>query len=379
MSKINLNKYEPSRVFPPGATILEWISFKGMTQREMAERMGMHKENLNEIITGKSCITEDAAIKIENAVGMKADYIMKLEKNYRLHLARLRELDNLRKEQRIFKEFPIREIVKRGWISKGANDLENFKKLKEFLGVSNLSDARKVYSELSPSFRRSSKYSFDELSAICWFRRAENIINERQPKKYNRDNLVNAIPEIKKSMSKKLESEYPKIVKILEYCGIYLVVEKPLSRTPVFGAVKKYTNGRVLLLMTLRYNRADIFWFTLFHELYHVLSLKKRESFIVDYEGDSDEEKLADNYAAEEILNRKDYDSFVSKCDFRRERIIDFAQRKGVIPGIVVGRLRRDGNIRESNHSDLIDRISYETLIARDGRGQERWGRCMTS
>lgn len=362
MGKINLNKYEPSAVYPPGANILEWLNYRGMTQKEMAERMGMRKENVNEIITGKSCITEDAAIKIENATGMKADYIIKLERNYRLHLARIRELEDLKKEKKVFKEFPMREMMRRGWISKGLSDLEIYKKLKEFLGVNKLSDAKKVYAELNPSFRKSDKYEIDELSAICWFRRAENIINERKLIMYSRDNLMNGIAEIKKSMAKKLEDEYPKIVRILEDCGVYLVVEKPLSHTPVFGAVKKYTNGKVLLLMTLRYYRTDIFWFTLFHELYHVLSLKARDHFILDYERNNNEEELAEKFAVEEILNKKNYNSFVDGCDFSRKKVMDFAKREEIIPGILVGRLQRDKCIRESEYSDLIDRITYETL-----------------
>ena len=47
---------------PPGDTIQETIDFIGMSQAELAERIGRPKEKLNDIIKGREPITLKTAI-----------------------------------------------------------------------------------------------------------------------------------------------------------------------------------------------------------------------------------------------------------------------------------------------------------------------------
>ena len=66
-----------------------------MTQRELAARLGRPAQAINEIIRAKKAITPETAIGLEKVLGIDAQFWTNLESNYRLSLARRRELDML--------------------------------------------------------------------------------------------------------------------------------------------------------------------------------------------------------------------------------------------------------------------------------------------
>ena len=52
----------------PGDTLAEHIEYTGMTQAELAERMGRPKKTINEIIQGKAQITPETALQLERVL-----------------------------------------------------------------------------------------------------------------------------------------------------------------------------------------------------------------------------------------------------------------------------------------------------------------------
>ena len=125
---------------------------------------------------------------------------------------------------------------------------------------------------------------------------------------------------------------------------------------PIQGYVKKQ-NDRVLLTMTTRRKYADEFWFTLFHEIGHLLNDDLNNGMYLEFEGTERPEDEADKFAGEELLNEKDFKTFVRKCDFSEEAVKKFAKEQGVMPFIVVGRLQKYAN----NYKLLHDmKVRYE-------------------
>ena len=64
MNEPNLT-YQPSTVSPPGSTLLELLEERGITQAELARRMGRPLNPINEMILGAKEITEDTALELE--------------------------------------------------------------------------------------------------------------------------------------------------------------------------------------------------------------------------------------------------------------------------------------------------------------------------
>jgi addiction module HigA family antidote len=108
--------YRPSRLSPPGATLSDLIEERGMKQSELAERTGRPLKTINEIIKGKAMITPETAIQLERVFGTPAEFWNQREANYRGYLARQKELESLDKSQNWLKQFPVKEMEKRGWI-----------------------------------------------------------------------------------------------------------------------------------------------------------------------------------------------------------------------------------------------------------------------
>ncbi len=91
MSKFMANAYVPDTVSSPGETILETIEALGMSQVDLAERMGWTPKTVNELIKGKIILTPQTALQLEQILGVPAAFWMNREQHYREYLARLAE------------------------------------------------------------------------------------------------------------------------------------------------------------------------------------------------------------------------------------------------------------------------------------------------
>ncbi len=89
MSNTIQNQYMPDYVSPPGKTLLETIEAIGMSQADLAERIGRPKKTINEIIKGKAAITQEIALQLERVLGIPASFWNNREHKYREALARI--------------------------------------------------------------------------------------------------------------------------------------------------------------------------------------------------------------------------------------------------------------------------------------------------
>lgn len=87
----------PAEVFPPGQFLREELETRGWTQADLAEFMGRPLRSINEIINGKKGITAETAIGLGTVFGTSAEYWINLESAYRLHIARGRRKEVLRR------------------------------------------------------------------------------------------------------------------------------------------------------------------------------------------------------------------------------------------------------------------------------------------
>ena len=118
------------------------------------------------------------------------------------------------------------------------------------------------------------------------------------------------------------------------------------------GAVQWLNNNKAMLLINDRGKDVSNFWFTLFHEINHIL--QKRTTFIYLTSEDKKsailslgrnnetEEKIADKFAANKLIPSNAYDEFIAANDFSFLKIQQFADSIGIDEYIVIGRLQHD-------------------------------------
>ena len=68
---------------PPGETVLEGIEYHGISTHELAERINLSPQSLDELIKGEIPMTQDVAEKLENVLGIPAYMLLRLEERYR--------------------------------------------------------------------------------------------------------------------------------------------------------------------------------------------------------------------------------------------------------------------------------------------------------
>src|SRR5438105_1514468 len=105
----------PAEVFPPGEFIREELEARGWTQGDLAQILDRPLRLVNELIAGKKQITPETARGLADAFGTDALYWMNLDSAYRLANSDPSD-KSVGRRARLYSKFPVREMVKRGWI-----------------------------------------------------------------------------------------------------------------------------------------------------------------------------------------------------------------------------------------------------------------------
>jgi addiction module HigA family antidote len=82
------NNLEPSIPIHPGELLKEEIECRGISQKKLAERMGMSYTVLNEVLNGKRAVTAEYALLFEAALGIEASMWIRIQVDYNLQMAK---------------------------------------------------------------------------------------------------------------------------------------------------------------------------------------------------------------------------------------------------------------------------------------------------
>jgi hypothetical protein len=126
--------------------------------------------------------------------------------------------------------------------------------------------------------------------------------------------------------------------------GVIFVVLPNLPGSKTNGATKKIGDN-ILLMVNNRRLFSDIFWFTLFHEIGHIMN----GDYGITFEGE-DCEDAADKYAEDKLIPSDAYQSFIQAGRFDVNSIRRFANLIDRDPGIPLGRLKNDKKVSYDNY-----------------------------
>src|SRR5215813_536794 len=346
----------------PGEYLAEVIDELGMSQVDVARRMGRPAQAINEIIKGHKAITPDTALQLEQVTGVPAYLWTGLEEEYRLVLARQQEQTQLAQEAALVDPALYRAMAKLGWVKHVRDQLEKVRELWKFFGVASLHNLPEV-SAYSPAFRLSTAAVASPYALAAWLRQGELAARELEVLPYDAEHVKSMLPDLCSLTLEPPAAFIPRAKTLLARCGVALILLPHLPKTYANGATFWLTPSKAIVQMSIRGSWADIFWFSLFHELAHVLLHSKRHIFIEGKGGEDPEwrkqEDEANTFAADVLLPPGPYRAFAAQGVFTASAIRQFATQRGIAPGVIVGRLQHEGFIDRDQVNGLRKRYQW--------------------
>lgn len=341
---------------PPGDTILETIDSIGMSQAELAERIGRPKEKVNDIIKGREPVTLKTAILLERVLGIPVSFWMERESEYREELARIDQQEFLEGGIGWLQMFPVRELKKWGWLPETRNKAMLVESLLKFFGIATPIQWEEIYISESASvaFKMSLAHMQSPHAISAWMRIGELKSFKNKLPEFDKRAFRDALDDIKKLVIEQPEDFKERLQTICAQCGVAVVYTPCLPKAPISGAV--WWRGRnPIIQLSCRYKTNDSFWFAFYHEAGHILLHGKKEIFLEEIIGAhiaKVKEEEANQFAQRYLFPENALNSLMARGPIVEEDIVRYARKYETHPAIITGQLQHRGRIKysEGNH-----------------------------
>jgi HTH-type transcriptional regulator/antitoxin HigA len=321
---------------------IEAIKFRmeqqNLNQKDLAKFIGSPSK-VSEVLSGKRSLTLRMIRSLNKGLNIPAEVLLNVPK------AKLLD-DEIARE---WSKFPFTEMYKRNYFNNFEGSLIEAKEIGEEL-------IRNFLSSCRPQIIANALYrnnvrvgaTIDQYSLMAWISQVFNLANQ-----IKFDSKFDVSKLDKHFFTDLLKLSYfdegPLLAaEFLKKQGIGFIYLRHLPKTHLVGASFRLKSGYPVVAMTLRYDRIDYFWFTLFHELSHIklhFSDSDEYHFIDDLEIEGTEKEIeADSYAENLILSNDLWGSIKKRKQISSDEIRDFSQKLRIHPGIIAGRLRKENN-----------------------------------
>lgn len=348
-------------IIHPGETLREALDDRNMTQKQLAANVGMTEQHVSRVIKGKTNISGPFAKKLEYALGIPASFWMNLQKNYDLELAEYEDRNNITdREYDIYSRIStvLKDIFAVRDEEMEADKTFGVIQARKLFKLSSLENIAAQRSAIA--YRASKAVDIDEYVAFAWHTLCDCYLDRiGTPKPCNRETLSGRIGAVKAIM---FDGDINKAIADLRGLffdlGIRFAVVPHHKGAPVHGMTRLNADGTIDLCLTIRGSKADIFWFSLFHEIAHILN----GDFVddgVDVQTE-EAEREADRLAANLLISEESYVNFLQARSFDYEDVSTLARENHVPEYIVIGRLQNDGLIGWNQYRGKIPSYKWK-------------------
>jgi HTH-type transcriptional regulator/antitoxin HigA len=331
------NQKYPIEVPDPISAILFRMQEQGLKQADLVPYFGT-RSRVSEVLSGKRPLTVTMIRALSTGLGISTETLVGVNKN-------LADDAAIEKNETNWGNFPIKEMIARGWIQKFTN--KTIKSTEEL--VSNFIST--VGFEFgNAAFKRTiggDAYSpATEYALHAWLAR---IIQRAREKKNNvgefdKDKLSAAFLRELVQLSW-FETGPTLAVEFLGKHGIIVIIEPALKGTLLDGAAMKDKDGTPIIGLTLRFDRLDNFWFTLLHEVAHLWKHINHEEVFMDNLDASSEDRReaeANRIAKEALIPRIAWKRSEAHLNPSNVAIDKLSRELKIHPAIIAGRVRKE-------------------------------------
>lgn len=352
---------KPDWVSPPGHTIISILEERELSVEQFAQHMGHSAAMAHKLLDGSHPIDAELARRLSSVIGASVNFWMAREYDYRASLGepanvRVRSLGDL------IGRLPISDMKKFGWIENVRSRDDQIAECLDFFGVSSLAQWQGRYDNAfrNAAYRRSSTFAPCEIATTAWLRQGEIDTQNDKVSSWSPKVLESLIPHFLKLTWYKSPALFlPKLKEAFARSGVKFAIIRAPKGCSASGAVRVLEDGTPHIQASFRYLSDDQFWFSLFHEIAHLL-LHYDQMPILENAALTEErcEQEANEFAAQCIVPTSHREEFLS-LGSSRFPIIQFSKKIGVAPGLIVGQLQHEGIIGFNQMQHLKRRYSW--------------------
>jgi HTH-type transcriptional regulator/antitoxin HigA len=364
----------------PGRMLRALLDEKGWTQDDLSKITGIRRQSFSAIISGKSGISPEMALRLSAAFGNPASEWLRWDSDYQLASIGLdMDVNSVIGMKALYEIAPVRDMEKRGWI----RPTENAEDLRAELSIFFESDPTHGGIRLPVAARRTMAVPNLSPAEMAWCFRARQLARSMLANPFSPSHLAKAKAGLRKLAAHPKEARH--VAPLLANFGIRFLVIEPLPGARIDGAALWDDVGPIIAI-SLRHDRIDGFWFTLMHEFEHI---KNQDQISVDtglvdashgvtvsLVNDVAEDR-ANQGAATSLVTAAEMASFIGRVGplYAKERIIQFANRIKIHPGIIVGQLQYRRELGYMALRDFLVKIRENVISTALTDG---WGHSIT-
>lgn len=364
---MSLDSRNVAEAFPPGEFIKEELESRGWTQEDLGEIIGRQPSIVSGLISGKRTVSASIATELAEAFGTTAQLWLNLQSAYDLY-SESRSDSAIARKARLFEKVPVKEITRRGWIQPSDNVEVLEDRVLQFMGITSLDEEPR----LAYAAKRST--STANPSQVAWICRAKKIAQGIQANQFSQDLFQQTLLKLKQLRSNPEDIRH--VPRVLAEGGVRLVIIESLPKGKIDGACFWLDEFSPVIVMSMRYDRIDHFWYVTSHECGHVenrdalngppvLDVDLVGDQAIPFEDKTEIEKRADLFAESFLVEKREMNNFVARVRplYSKQKIKNFAARIGVHPAIVLGQLQYRKEVDWSHSREMLVRVR-EILIS---------------
>jgi len=354
-------EFQPEWAVTPGALLRVEIEARGMSQTDLAARTKLTEKHVSQVMTGTASLTADVAMAFERSLGVPARTLLLAEARHQAERSSQHAYAELAKHTAWASRFPLAVLRANGVLTGSEHGGELVDKLLRFFGVADPAAFEQVSLAGVSGFRRAQHLDVDAYATATWLRLGEQqTANHRLPA-FRADQLRKRLLDLRILTGVPDGEAFARARELLGACGVALAFVDGIKESRACGATRWVSATRPLIVLSDRYKFKDTFWFSLMHEIGHILRHPRRRTFIsLGSDGDDQDglEAEANEFAADALVPRKYQDRLVgATSDFELQAL---AEEVGVDISVVAGRrghltsewpkvqrLRKKLNVRE--------------------------------
>jgi HTH-type transcriptional regulator/antitoxin HigA len=357
--------FQPDWFSKPGDTLLMLMERHELTAESLAKKLGCSDAVVRGLITGTVAIDKNLAEALSKYVGGTPKFWQARQAKYQSALSRTAEAVPKKAAAEWIKEFPHADMTKSGWITQSRTRDDLIKGYLAYFGVNDPAEWEDRYADFLKvtAFRTSQVFKSKVGPLSAWLRQGEIAAAQVQCAPWNPKAVRKRIEEIRVLCKAKNPGYFlPRLRRICAEVGIAVVFVRAPSGCAASGATRFVAPSKAMIILSFRYLSDDHFWFTLFHEIGHLLLHRDNLTFI-DGEGKI-QSKMEDeaNEFSERVLIPENRREELMDLSPGRESIIRFAYSIGVSAGIVVGQLQHRKVIGPQQMNFLKRRFDWQEI-----------------